>query len=254
MTMTPDSIQWLLDHTAATYENEAKATDKLKERISFIFSIAITPSVGLAFYLASGLKAEMFSIFNIWLFWLPWFIAVLYLIVAVVLTCEVLLRGWYYHRVPLPSEIISFFDKHPEPDKALEEAKLAFLSEYSIAVDHNTKQNEKRAHKLLQAQRIAFCAMMLLFVSLGRWVYCAGNAQPEPQAVKIVAPIEIKRDDMPISSTPKTASTTQQQNQDKTQQQPASLPITNNQKPRPSFPKGKLIMESLDITPKIPSK
>ena len=231
--MKPESIQWLLDHTSSIYENELKETDKLKERISFIFTIAITPAFGLAFYLAIGLKGELFSPFSVWLFWLPWAVSVTLTLVTVFLTCHVLLSGWKYRRVPLPSELIPYFEAHPEPDKALEEAKFELLKVYSLAVDINFEQNQKRSHALLQSQRVGFFALILL------WGYCAENAKPEPQSVKIVAPIEIKKDDMPNLPTPKPVPPVAPQKQDT-----AVTPVTNIQPQRPAFPQGRIITES----------
>ena len=82
MEMTPDSIKWLLDHAASTYEAEIQSTDRIRERISFILSLTITPCFGVAAYLASSLRGEIFAPVNIFLFWIPLFIAVSILLVS----------------------------------------------------------------------------------------------------------------------------------------------------------------------------
>lgn len=52
--MTPDSLKWLLEHTVSAYEAELRGADKIKERISFILSITITPFSAIALYLVNG--------------------------------------------------------------------------------------------------------------------------------------------------------------------------------------------------------
>jgi hypothetical protein len=66
--MTPDSLKWMLDHAASAYDAELREIDKVKERISFVLSVAITPFAAIAVYMASGLKGELFSPLNLYLF------------------------------------------------------------------------------------------------------------------------------------------------------------------------------------------
>nr|VFK53206.1 MAG: hypothetical protein BECKTC1821F_GA0114240_100244 [Candidatus Kentron sp. TC] len=122
--MTPDSLKWLIDYAIAAYESELRNTEKIKDRISFVLSIAITPFSGVLVYLAVNFKGKLlFSISNTLFFWAPWIIAAITLCISIGFLAYALLRGFFYARVPLPSEILPYFEQHPEPDKALEEGQ-----------------------------------------------------------------------------------------------------------------------------------
>ena len=71
MAINLDSLKWLLDHAVDAYETEIKNIDKIRERISFIVSLTISPCLGVAVYLSSTLRGEIFSEYNIFLFWMP---------------------------------------------------------------------------------------------------------------------------------------------------------------------------------------
>lgn len=241
--ITTDSLRWLLDHAAETYKNEIAATDKIKERISFILSLAVTPIAASEVYLASGLKGELFSIANTLTFWLPWGVAAGVLSCAVAFVAHALLRGFQYARAPLPSEIIKFFEQHPEPDLALNEAHLGLLNEYAKSIDHNFRQNQARSNTLLKAQRLAFLSLLFLLLSLPRWTYNAANNSPEAQPVKIVSPIEITKDK--TMNKPTTPNTTNSQSKQSTEQAPSTpTQPTTAQQARPVFPMRTMVMDS----------
>jgi hypothetical protein len=183
--ITSDSLKWLLDHAASAYETELQDTYQLKERINFILSLVVIPITGIAVYLASGLKGDYFSVMNVLLFWLPWFVAVIFLLISLGYVSFVLLKGFEYARPPLPSEIIQYFELHPEPDKALGEAHLALLKEYAASVDKNYEQNQNRSNKLLKAQRIAFFSIVFIMLCLPRWVHNVIQFTPESQPNRI---------------------------------------------------------------------
>lgn len=171
------------------------------------------------------------------------------------LVAYALLKGFLYARPPLPSEIIPFFQAHPEPDKALEEAQLALLNEYAESVDHNFKQNARRSYVLLQSQRAAFFALLLLILSAPRWIYNLIQFIPEPQSVKIVAPIEIvKEKSMPTSTAPAAAmpQPIQNQGQTPTSAVPAPPVFSPNPQIRPPFPTRKMVLDSATETPPPP--
>lgn len=251
--ITADSLLWLIDHAAEAYKNEIEATDKLKERISFILSLAVTPSIAAAIFLASGLKGELFNSINVYFFWVPWVAAVALLMASAALVAHTLLRGFLYERVPLPSEILGYFEQHPEPSRALEEAHLGLLKEYTAAVDHNFRKNQKRSNSLLWAQRLAFLSLLFFFVSLPRWIYNSIHSTPEPQPIKIVSPIEILKEkemsNKPNEPTPSTSQpqTTQSQGQPST---PPATQTTTSQQARPVFPKRTMVLDAAIETPR----
>lgn len=250
--ITSDSLLWLLDHAAEAYKNEIEATDKLKERISFILSLAITPSVAAAIFLASGLKGELFSLTNIFFFWAPWVAAVALLLASAALVAHTLLRGFSYARVPLPSEIVGYFEQHPEPGYALEDAHLGLLKEYTASVDHNFRQNQKRSNNLLRAQRLAFLSLVLFLVSSPRWLYNSMQTTPEPYTVKIVSPIEISKE-KEMSSKPNEPTQSKNQPQTTQNQDQSTSPPTNqtttSQQARPTFPRRTMVLDAAIETP-----
>nr|VFK11208.1 MAG: hypothetical protein BECKLPF1236B_GA0070989_10213 [Candidatus Kentron sp. LPFa] len=171
--MTSDSLKWLLDHAIAAYEREWRNTEKLKDRIGFVLSIAITPFPGVLVYLVVNFKGKpLFSISNAIFFWAPWIIAAITLGISIGLLAHALLRGFLYARVPLPSEILPYFEQHPEPDKALKEGQDSLLKEYAASVKHNFQQNQKRYRFLLLSQRSAFLALVFIILALQKnsWV------------------------------------------------------------------------------------
>lgn len=239
-----EALKWLLDHAASAYETELQDTDKLKERINFILSLIIIPITGIAVYLASGLKGGYFSTMNVLLFWLPWIFAVISLLISLGLVSFVLLKGFKYARPPLPSEIIQYFELHPEPDKALGEAHLALLKEYAASVDQNYEQNQNRSNKLLKAQRIAFFSIVFLMLCLPRWVHNVIQFTSESQPNRI----ESQGKSMTTSSTQAPSSAQQQQTQsppsNPTPPASATQPIVAQQV-RPTFPTRKIVCDSV---------
>lgn len=242
--ITSDSLKWLLDHAASAYETELQDTDKLKERINFILSLIIIPITGISVYLASGFKGDYFSAINVLLFWLPWFVAVIFLLISLGLVSFVLLKGFKYARPPLPSEIIQYFELHPEPDKALGEAHLALLKEYAASVDQNYEQNQNRSNKLLKAQRIAFLSIVFLMLCLPIWVHNVLQFTPESQPNRI----ESEGKSMTTSSTQAPSSAQQQQT---LSPPPNTTPAASANQPvvaqlvRPPFPTRKIICDSV---------
>ena len=43
--MTPDSLRWLLEHTAAAYLSEAQETERVKDRAALILSVVVAMSL-----------------------------------------------------------------------------------------------------------------------------------------------------------------------------------------------------------------
>ena len=170
--LSPESVEWLLNRAALAYEAEIRMIEELRQRGGFIFTVVITPCVAIAFYLVSGLKGELWSYTNQFLFWMPWGIAIIFLLIAILLTGYVLCWTFKYSKVGLPSQDLSYFENHPEPEFALEDRKSDLLKEYSQATDDNWSQNERRRTKLLWAQKLVFAAFMLLvFFCMSRWIY-----------------------------------------------------------------------------------
>jgi hypothetical protein len=247
MAMTPDSIKWLLDHAASTYEAEIKSTDKIRERISFILSLTITPCFGVAAYLASSLRGEIFATVNIFLFWIPLFIAVAVLLVSTCYVAYVLLKGFYYSVVPSPSQIITYFEEHPEPDIALQDAHLELFKEYAKSIDNNYKQNEHRKSKLLLAQRLAFLSFAILILCVPKWAYNFTHNEQKAQPVKVVSPVPVQLLQEQKMSEPTVKSTSPaQQTTDQAKAQVPLAPVAqaNTSQAKPSFPTSRMAMDS----------
>lgn len=268
--MTPDSLKWLLEYSMAAYESELSSTEKLKDRIIFMLSIVIAPFFGVFIYLAINLKGKSLSSFsNLIFFWAPWGIAIVILLASTILIASALLRGFYYARVPLPSEMLPYFEEHPEPEKALEEAQSALLKEYAASVEHNSKQNQERYKLSLRSQRFAFLAALFTIGCLPIWLYNAIQYAPEPQPIKIVSRAEIaKEKSMSSSNASSSNPVSHQQTQSPTQQSasmtpsatvsetqvqvqaqepaPATPPATAPQT-RPPFPARTMVLDSVDV-------
>jgi hypothetical protein len=93
MAMTPDTIKWLLDHAASAYAAEIEGSDKIRERISFMLSIAIAPCFGVATYLLSSLRGETFACWTIILFWVPLLISAVALLISTGFVAYALIKG-----------------------------------------------------------------------------------------------------------------------------------------------------------------
>lgn len=260
--MTPESIEWLLDQATSAYEAEIKSTEKIRERISFILTLAITPCLGFGAYLISSLRGDLFCLENIYYFWTPLSMAMVALFVAIANVAYVLLWKFQYSRVPPPSAIVSYFEEHPDPLSVIQDGSLGLIKEYSSSVDHNFRQNEHRKSKLLSAQRFAFLAFVILVLCIPRWAYNFAHYDTKPQSVRIVSPIQIVKDEKMTNSTSNQKPPHQTTNQSQPST-PATGPSTQQAKPvfpkstmvmdsvssdkgKPTFPKSSLVLESFD--------
>lgn len=238
--MKTESIQWLLDHAASAYEAEIESTDKLRQRVGLVVTLTITPCIGAVIYLASSLRGEVLSDLNLFLFWAPLLVSSGLILFSSGWVSYVLLKKFYYSRVPSPSEIVGYFETHPDQDTVLEEARLALLKEYAKSVDHNFEQNEHRKVKLLLAQRFAFCSAFFLVLCIPRWAYNFTHNEPKAQSVRVVSPIEILKE-KEMKNTSETNTQSQQQTTTPTPTQPAQTQTTSA---KPSFPQSKMVFDS----------
>lgn len=255
--MTPESIKWLLDHAASAYDAEIQNTGKIREQISFILSLTITPCFGIAAYLVSSLRGDIFELENIFLFWIPLLISVAILLISTCYVAYVLLKGFYYSKVPLPSLIIPYFEAHPDPDNALQDGHLELLREYANCVDHNFKQNEHRKSKLILAQRLAFLSFAILIIlCIPKWAYNLTHNEQDAQPVKIISSVPVQLLQEQLMSNPKVNNSSTQQaiNQSLTQAQPNSVAPANAQQAqeKPVFPKSTMAMDSALTLPRFP--
>lgn len=249
--MNTDTLEWLLERAIESYEAEDKSTDKIRERINFILSLAITPCFAIVAYLISSLRGELFLIWNIYLFWLPLSIAILILLVSTGYVAYVLLWPFKYSRLPSPSKIIEYVNAHPEPDTVLLDARNGLLNEIANSVDHNFTQNQHRKSKLLTAQRLAFCTFsLLILVCVPRWGYVFTNVEPEAQSVKIVSPIQVIQEPKMTQPTQKQPAAPQQPAPSTTQNQQQTTSQTNVQQAKPNFPRSVMTFDSVSSVSK----
>jgi hypothetical protein len=261
--MNPDTIEWILDHSVSAYEAERDDTSKIKERISFVITLAITPFSGIVVYLASGFKGHMAEPSDVRYFWVPVAVAILILLLSAAVVAYVLLRGFEYMRVPQPLPLIDYLEQHPEPAKALDEARLNLLKEYAKSVDHNFKQNARRTQRLLIAQRLAFFSLLPIVFALSRYALVASKAKSEAQPVELVSPVHFVQDISMPNQTTSGNSTNQGGHANATTPAPLTpapavpgAPVQSNQSaqgsaqtplPRPPFPKSVMTRDSIDI-------
>lgn len=252
--MNPETIKWLLEHSVSAYETEMKAMDGVKDRISFVLSVAITPIAGITVYLVSKFKGDLLQRDNLLLFSVPTLAAVLFLVVSAGCVAYALVRGFQYSNVPRPADLIPYLQAHPVPNQALEEAQLNLIQEYAGSIEHNFKQNQNRLRKILIAQRLAVASLLVLSLSLPRFVYVSLQAKSEIQAVRIVEPIRVTEENL-MSDEKK------QGNQTNASPVPTPTPTAQSQQsgatpsdqasaPRPPFPKSHMTFDhALDDVP-----
>lgn len=247
--MNSETIDWLLEHSASAYEAEFKATGQLRDRISFVLSVAITPYAGIAIYLISKFKGSFLHRYDFLLFSLPIFIATGLLVVAACFVAHTLIGIYGYSNVPRPAELLPYLRDHPEPDKALEEAKVHLIKEYADNIEHNFKLNQNRARKLRIAQRLAVASVLVLAIALPRFVYLSLNTKAEAQSIKITEPVRITEgiamsNNANQNSQPNTS--TQAPNQGPSQQQSTTASNGNPASvARPPFPRSHVTLEHL---------
>jgi len=191
----------------------------------------------------------MFAFWNICFFWVPWLISVILLLISTVHVYK-LLHGFKYHKVPPPSQIIPYFETHPDPDNVLQDAHLGLIKEYAESVDYNYEQNNKRKITLLRGQKFAFSAFAIFVVfCIPKWGYSFTHNEQEIMPVKIVSavPVQLFQEKQMSDTTVKTSSSVQQTtNQSSTQipQTPVTQVIPLQAKP--SFPKSSMSMDSAE--------
>lgn len=247
--MNSETIDWLLEHSASAYEAEFTATGKLRDRISFILSVAITPYAGIATYLITKFKGSFLQGSDLLFFSLPILFAIGLLVVAAGLVALALIGVYGYSNIPRPAQLLPYLREHPEPDKVLEEAKLNLIQAYADNIEHNFKLNQGRTRKIRIAQRLAVCSLLPLAVSLPRFVYSTAHTKAEPQPVRIIEPIRITEEksmstEGKPTSQPNTSTPTSSQGQSQQQSTNASQ-VGTSSAPRPPFPKSQIILEHL---------
>jgi len=264
--MNNDILEWILERSLEAYDAENKSTDKIRERISFLVSMAFTPCLAISAYLISSLKGDLFSNENLFYFWVPIVFTIVLIISSACYVGYVLLSGFKYSRIPSPSHIIEYINKHPDQSVVLYDAQIGLLNQISQSVDENYKTNQHRKSKLLSAQRLAFYAFIALFFCIPRWVYDFINFETRPQPIKIILPIKVTQDNnMTTQQTqkqPEPSSTQNQQqttNQLKSQEKPSfpqrtmALDSANNID-KPIFPTRSFALESYDPKIKVDKK
>lgn len=247
--MNSETIDWLLEHSASAYETEFKTTEKLRDRISFILSVAVTPYAGIAIYLITKFKGSFLQCGDLLFFSLPMFAAIGLLAVSAGLVAHALIGIHRYANIPRPAELLPYLRTHPEPDKVLQETKLNLIEAYANNVEHNFNSNQKRARTLRIAQRFAVLSLIPLALSLPRFVYSAIHTKAEPQSVQIVEPVHITEEkSMSNDGKPDSKSNTgtPTPNQGQSQQQSTSASQDNHSSvPKPPFPKSHITLEHL---------
>lgn len=247
--MKSETIDWLLEHSASAYEAEFKATGQLRDRISFVLSVAVTPYAGIAIYLITKFKGSFLRGNDLLFFTLPMLLAIGLLVIAAGLIALALIAVFGYSNIPRPAELLPYLREHPEPDKALEEAKFNLIQAYADNIEHNFKVNQGRAKKLRIAQRFAVCSLFPLAMALPRFVYSTTHTKTEPQSVQIIEPIRITEEksmatDGKPDSQADTSTSTQNQSQSQQQSTSASQGAPASAT-RPPFPKSHIVLEHL---------
>lgn len=247
--MNSDTIDWLLEHSASAYEREFKSTEQLRDRISFILSIAITPYAGIAVYLVTKFKGSFLQYGDLLLFSVPICTVFGLLVASASLVAYALIGVHGYANIPRPAQLLPYLRDHSETDKVLEDTKLNLIEAYAENIEHNFNVNQGRAQKLRLAQRLAVWSLIPLALSLPRFVYSAIHTKAEPQSVRIIEPVRIteektmsndgKSDSKPNTGTP-TPSQGQSQQQTTSASQGAPSPA-----PKPPFPKSYITLEHL---------
>ncbi|WP_186165617.1 hypothetical protein [Burkholderia gladioli] len=248
--MKSETIDWLLEHSASAYDAEFTATGKLRDRISFILSIAITPYAGIAIYLITKFKGSFLQGSDLLFFSLPILFAIAMLAIAAGLVALALIGVYGYSNIPRPAQLLPYLHQHPEPDRALEEAKLNLIQEYADNIEHNFKLNQGRTRKIRIAQRLAVCSLLPLALSLPCFVYSMVHAKTEPQPVRIIEPIRITEENSMATkgkptSQPSTSNPTSSQGQPQQQQSANASQVGTSSAPRPPFPKSQIVLEHL---------
>ncbi|PQV51885.1 hypothetical protein [Paraburkholderia sp. BL21I4N1] len=248
--MNSETIDWLLEHSASAYETEFKATGQLRDRISFILGVAVTPYAGIATYLITKFKGSFLLGGDFLFFSLPMFAAIVLLIASAGLVAHALVGVHRYSNIPRPAELLPYLSAHPEPDKALEEAKINLIEAYANNIEHNFEVNQGRARKLRIAQRLAVLSLIPLALSLPRFVYSTVHTKAEPQSVRIIEPVQIA-EEKNVSNKgtpnlqPNTSTPSPNQRQQPQQQGTNASQVAPTSAPRPPFPKSHMVLEEL---------
>jgi hypothetical protein len=205
--------------------------------------------MGIAVYLISKFKGSFFQRYDFLLFSLPVLVAAGLLVVSACFVAHTLIGIYGYSNVPRPALLLPYLRDHPEPDKALEEAKVHLIQQYADNIEHNFELNQNRARKLRIAQRLAVASVLVLAISLPRFVYLSFNTKSAPQPIEISGPIRITEGiSMPNETKQNSQPTTSAQASNQGQSQQQSTNASNGDPAsmaRPPFPQSHVTLEHL---------
>jgi hypothetical protein len=208
---------WLLGQAELAFEREAKVTDRIKDRITFLLTVAITPPVGLTAYAPGNFRGDVLDPWVMAFFDLPLIAASGLLLFAAGTILTSLVRRFAYSNVPAPDALIDYVQEDSSSDQVIVETELNLAKSYAQAVALNHRQNEGRLEVLLRAQRLASWAVIIGLAAVPKYINVNRETPAEAQRIIVVSPINVTRTK---EMTEKTSST------------PAVAPApTNNQAP-----------------------
>lgn len=208
MNENKDILDYLIELSKESYEQEKESTEKIKDRIELISGLMITPSLALLIYLFSNYKGKLLSSFDLAFFSLPATISAILLLVAISILLHTFGGGAKYQRLPLPSEIKHYFEqmKLSSTNEDIEiDLRNGVYNAYCEAVDFNSAVNIRRTNRVLLAARISILSLIFIAISSPLYIYRAAASEKEVTPVKIISPLKFSLEESHEQQQPKTA-------------------------------------------------
>jgi hypothetical protein len=192
--MKSETLDWLLEHAASAYQSERDAADKIRDRINFASGLVITPLGGAAIFLAGNFKGDLNTAASGLLFIAPLAVSLCLLGYAVWTVLHVAAKGHKYSHPPLPSQLSTYIDSHPDQETALADLKQSMLKSYESAVDYNSDQNDNRTNRLLHATRVAIYAIPFVALSGLYHTVVTVTAEEAPLKVAVIGKVSTSQE------------------------------------------------------------
>lgn len=216
----------MLEQSKSAYNSEMELMHILRDRVSFVSGILVTPISTTAILIVSTYKGSYQSCINIILFWIPVSVVIILSLISLYFIFSVLSKKHSYELQLFPSQILDYYLGGTDSEEAIYDTKYMYLKSLNEAVNINNSVNKSRLNKILNAQRAAIFSVPLLLLSFPNYFYFSKAAKPETLSVEIINFKEAKEVFM-SNSTDNT-----------TQDPPPQQPITQPQPilPEPSRP------------------
>lgn len=178
-------LDWFLERSGGALDSELATTDRIRDRITFISGVLLTPASAVAVSLLSTYRGEYFAGLGFWLFLAPASMATILLLMSLAFVFFVLSRSYEYKAGINPPTLFKYYQEgNADAKESIRDTKYVLLKAINESISHNADVNKLRMTGVLRAQVTATLAIPFLLISLPYYFYVQ-TAQKEEKTVTV---------------------------------------------------------------------